>query len=116
MNQNMKKKKPTFKLNNEEKRIEAEMERGLWVQTNSNDLKRVHSEFVNAAKNRTKDARVNLRLNPEDVLILRAKAESEGVPYQTLIGSVLHKYATGQLIDERAVEIVVQKFKKKLTG
>lgn len=47
----------------------------------------------------TKDRRVNIRLSSSDVRDLQALALREGIPYQTLIASVLHKYVTGRLIE-----------------
>ena len=44
-----------------------------------------------------KDRRVNIRLSSGDLSDIQAKALEEGVPYQTLIASVLHKYVTGRL-------------------
>jgi len=45
-----------------------------------------------------KDKRVNIRLDSRTLTRLRAIALREGLPYQTLISSVLHKYATGQFV------------------
>ena len=45
----------------------------------------------------TKDRRVNIRLSSSDLQDIQAKAMEEGLPYQTFIASVLHKYVTGQL-------------------
>ena len=44
-----------------------------------------------------KDRRVNIRLSSGDLSDIQVKALEEGVPYQTLIASVLHKYVTGRL-------------------
>ena len=44
-----------------------------------------------------KDRRVNIRLSSGDLQDIQIKALEEGMPYQTLIASVLHKYVTGQL-------------------
>ena len=44
-----------------------------------------------------KDRRVNIRLSSSDLQDIQAKALAEGLPYQTLIASVLHKYVTGRL-------------------
>lgn len=44
-----------------------------------------------------KDRRVNIRLNSMDLHDIQARALQEGMPYQTLIASVLHKYVTGRL-------------------
>ena len=46
-----------------------------------------------------KDRRVNIRLSSSDLNDIQVKALEEGVPYQTLIASVLHKYVTGRLAE-----------------
>jgi|SRR5947209_6170421 len=53
-----------------------------------------------------KDRRVNIRLSSGDLSDIQVKALEEGVPYQTLIASVLHKYVTGRLAErpERAAK------------
>jgi len=45
-----------------------------------------------------KNARVNIRISNRDLLGLKRKAVEEGLPYQTLIASVLHKFVSGRLI------------------
>ena len=47
-----------------------------------------------------KDKRVNIRLSSIDLQDIQAKALEEGMPYQTLIASVLHKYVTGKLAEK----------------
>jgi predicted DNA binding CopG/RHH family protein len=47
----------------------------------------------------TKDRRVNIRLSSGDLQDIQARALEEGIPYQTLIASVLHKYVTGRLTE-----------------
>ena len=46
-----------------------------------------------------KDRRVNIRLSSGDLSDIQVKALEEGVPYQTLIASVLHKYVSGRLAE-----------------
>jgi predicted DNA binding CopG/RHH family protein len=46
-----------------------------------------------------KDQRINIRLSSADLQALRVKALQEGIPYQTLISSVLHKYVSDSLLD-----------------
>ena len=46
-----------------------------------------------------KDCRVNIRLSSGDLSDIQVKALEEGIPYQTLIASVLHKYVTGKLTE-----------------
>lgn len=45
-----------------------------------------------------KDKQINIRINSCDLLRLKEAAADEGLPYQTLIASILHKYAVGQAI------------------
>lgn len=47
-----------------------------------------------------KDRRVNIRLSSPVLLEIQARAAEEGLPYQTLIASVLHKYVTGRLVEQ----------------
>lgn len=48
------------------------------------------------------DRRVNIRLSAGDLKDLQVRALEEGVPYQTLIASILHKYVTGRLREQEA--------------
>ena len=54
-----------------------------------------------------KNRRVNIRLSAADLLNLQARAYEEGVPYQTLIASVLHKYVSGRLHEKRSHMAIV---------
>ena len=54
---------------------------------------------------------VNLRLNSLDLELLKRKAEQEGIPYQTLISSILHKFVTDQLVDQKNIVKSVQLLK-----
>jgi predicted DNA binding CopG/RHH family protein len=47
-----------------------------------------------------KDRRVNVRLSSPDLMDIQARAAEEGVPYQTLIASVLHKFVTGRFAEK----------------
>lgn len=47
-----------------------------------------------------KDKRVNIRLSSLDLRDIQARALAEGMPYQTLIASVLHKFVTGKLAEQ----------------
>ena len=46
-----------------------------------------------------KDRRVNIRISSPDLMDIQAQALEDGVPYQTLIASVLHKYVSGRLFE-----------------
>ena len=47
---------------------------------------------------------ISLRMDPELMIKLREESVRVGIPYQTLIGSILHRYVTGQLVDAGAPE------------
>lgn len=59
-------------------------------------IARLHSY---AEASLAKDRRVNIRITTADLLSLQSIALEEGIPYQTLMSSILHKYVTGRLID-----------------
>ena len=48
-----------------------------------------------------KDIRVNIRISSKDLEALQIRALEEGIPYQTLMASVLHKYVSGRLLEKR---------------
>ena len=48
-----------------------------------------------------KDKRVNIRLSSPDLMDIQARAMEEGLPYQTFIASVLHKFVSGRLVEKR---------------
>lgn len=50
-----------------------------------------------ARKFLTKDKRINIRLNAHDLMHLKSKAAAEGIPYQTLLAGLIHKYISGEI-------------------
>ncbi len=48
-----------------------------------------------------KDKRVNIRISQKDLAAIQKKALEEGIPYQTLISSILHKYLSGRLSEKK---------------
>ena len=48
-----------------------------------------------------KNRKINIRISENDLSALQRRAAREGIPYQTLIGSVLHKYVSGYLKETR---------------
>jgi predicted DNA binding CopG/RHH family protein len=48
-----------------------------------------------------KDKRVNIRISEKDLVGLQKKAVEEGLPYQTLISSILHKFISGRLTEKK---------------
>ena len=84
------------KPNKEEKEILNAYENGKLksIRGKSAELKK-HQTYAEATFR--KDKRVNIRISSRDLNLLQRRALSEGIPYQTLIASVLHKYVDGQL-------------------
>ena len=89
------------KLDREERELLASVERGEW--RSAADHKSALRQYVRAARRALrKDKRVNIRLSQTDLDGLRVRAVEEGLPYQTLISSVLHKYVTGHLVTSKS--------------
>ena len=65
-----------------------------------------------------KDRRVNIRLSSPDLMDIQARALEDGVPYQTLIASILHKYVSGRLIETPSLLLSrsTEHAKKQRTG
>jgi len=88
------------KLSKEEKEILESFEKDEWVSVSTPASL---ARFKSAAKNTfKKDKRVNIRISEKDLELLQERALIEGLPYQTLMSSVLHKYVTGRLTDKNA--------------
>lgn len=79
-----------IKLTDEEKMIEAEVERGeyRWVTG-----KEVEEVLESLAAHRKKDRMLTIRVNSYDIEQIRQAAESRGVPYQSFISEILHRAA-----------------------
>ena len=88
-----------MKLTKEEKDILESVERGEWrrIPDFEKEAKR-YQEYARATLR--KDKRVNIRMTQRDIVRFQKKAIEEGLPYQTLISSVLHKYINGRLVEK----------------
>jgi predicted DNA binding CopG/RHH family protein len=82
-----------------EKELIKSIERGEWRP--SANQAHIKKEVELAARNTLlKDSRMNIRIARRDLHSLKAKALEQGMPYQTLVSSVLHKYVSGRLIEK----------------
>lgn len=90
------------KLSREEQQFLAAFERGALrsVITSEVALRR-YQEYARATL--SKQQRVNIRLSVQPLADIRSRAAKQGMPYQTLMASVLHKYTAGRLVEKRAV-------------
>ncbi len=90
------------KIKTEDKKYEEDIldsyEKGEW-QSVPNLKDEIERYVSSAAATLSKDKRINIRLSSRDLEDIQMRAAEEGMPYQTLIASVLHKYASGRLVD-----------------
>ena len=104
MEENMKNK---FELTEEEKQIENEMDQYKSV---TEEKKKTIEKIIDQTK---KNKAISLRINNYDLEKIKEKAEKEGVPYQTLITNILHKYISDQLYDKDQVFKTIRLLKKE---
>jgi len=83
-----------YKLKEEEKKIEDELDN--YKPVTGKKRERIEKIIANAKKNKA----ISLRMTNFDLEKIKEKAEEEGIPYQTLITNILHKYITNQLFDK----------------
>ncbi|HOF34483.1 MAG TPA: antitoxin [Spirochaetota bacterium] len=86
-------------IDKDEKELINSIENEEWVPVkNAAELKKI---FKKAARTTSiKDQRMNIRIAKRYIQSLKAKALEEGMPYQTLVSSILHKYITGKLTEK----------------
>jgi predicted DNA binding CopG/RHH family protein len=84
-------------LDREEQEILATFEAGEWQSVGEPERLLELQSYAKAAI--AKDRRITLRLSSADLAGIQIKAIEEGIPYQTLISSIIHKYVTGRLVD-----------------
>jgi|GEM_PF-3046296 len=111
-----KKIKADVSLDAEELALENEFAGGQWTEA-SEDFSR---EIVEAAQQslgrKNREARINVRMTRETLQLLQTQAQEEGIGYQTLIGSVLHKYAHGKFVNTDDVQKILPMLDRKKVG
>ncbi len=92
----------TTKIRYEEEELEIlqALEAGT-LKPVTDSAQRIQSHQAAATATFKKDQRLNIRISSRDLKNLQARAMEEGIPYQTLAASLLHKYISGQLVDSR---------------
>jgi len=89
------------RLDQEEKEFLESYEREEWQSvSNLQSESDKYREYARATFR--KDRRINIRISQKDLVAIQKKALEEGIPYQTLISSILHKYISGRLAEKRA--------------
>jgi predicted DNA binding CopG/RHH family protein len=88
-----------LKLQPDELELLASYEQEEWQSAkNVKEQKELYRVYARATFR--KDQRINIRISEKDLLDLQKRALREGIPYQTLISSVLHKYVSGVLAEK----------------
>ena len=88
-----------MKLTKEEQAILDSVEKGEWKRIPN--YKTETARYREAARaTLRKDKRVNIRMTERDLVHFQKAAMHEGLPYQTLISSILHKYINGRLVEK----------------
>jgi len=86
------------KMTKEEKKILKSFEEGEWVSVPGNSKRK--KELIQYARNTLKkDKRLNIRISERDLVELQRKAVREGLPYQTYVSSIIHKFISGTLVE-----------------
>jgi predicted DNA binding CopG/RHH family protein len=88
-----------YRLSKEEKDILESYEKGEWKPV-ENLKEEIRKHQAVAKSTLKKDRRINIRISSKDLDELQAMAAEDGIPYQTLISSVLHRYVTGRLTEK----------------
>ncbi len=80
-------------FDDEERKLDASLSSGEWKSVGDSEKNRILKKSQAAARSfMNKDSRINIRLSSYDLQQLKYRAMQEGIPYQTLISSILHKY------------------------
>jgi len=87
-------------LDEEEKDILESYERGEWktVKNPKDEIVRLREYARNTLQ---KDKRINIRMSSKDLDQVQVIAAQEGIPYQTLVSSIIHKYVAGYLVERK---------------
>lgn len=96
-----------FNLTEDEKKIEKEMDE---LKPVSKEKREQIEKIIERSR---KDKAISLRLSRYDLEKIKERAREEGVPYQTLISMVLHKYVTKRLIEKDEVTKIIQILKEE---
>ncbi len=79
-----------FELDKEELNLLEEYEKGEWIP--EKDQAKARKQLMEAAKNTlNKIKNINIRISERDLQRLKSKAAKQGIPYQTLVASLIHQ-------------------------
>ena len=87
-------KKPTY-LDKDEMELAKSLENEEWISDLTKKEKKQYQEYARYSLNKRK--RINIRMTERDLKKIRAKAIEEGIPYQSLISMLIHKFNEGKM-------------------
>ncbi|MBI5192834.1 MAG: antitoxin [Nitrospirae bacterium] len=82
-------------LDDEEKYLMKSLEKGEWISDFNKSIRQVYQEY--AKQSLSKQRRINIRVTERDLNKIKVKALQEGLPYQSLISMLIHKFNEGEL-------------------
>jgi predicted DNA binding CopG/RHH family protein len=86
----------SFKPDSDEQKLIDSIDRNEWKSVMNLD-EEIHKARKIARQTMAKDEKITIRISGRDLELLKTMAMDEGLPYQTMVTSVLHKYVTGKL-------------------
>ncbi len=91
-------KKLTY-FDKDEKELAKSIEKEEWISTLTKKEKKQYAEYARYSLSKRK--RINIRMSERDLKKIQAKAIEEGIPYQSLISMLIHKYNEGKILFNR---------------
>ena len=86
-------------LDKEEMALSESLEKDEWISDLTDGERKQYEEYARSSLSKRK--RINIRMTERDLKRIQAKAIEEGIPYQTLISMLIHKYNEGKLSIDR---------------
>ncbi len=86
-----------YELNNSENEILKDYDKGEFGSVVKDNDRKKYQKYVKNTVNKTKN--INIRLSERDIQKIKVKALKKGIPYQTLLTSLIHQYADEQMKD-----------------
>ena len=83
------------RLDKEEKELLKSLDSGQWISDFDSSIKRKYQEYAKYSVSKQK--RINIRMAERDLKKIQARALQEGLPYQSLISMLIHKFNEGEI-------------------
>jgi len=103
------------RLTKDERKIQGELRGELYQSIGAEE----QDQFIQLAKNHSrlagpgvKSQRINMRLRRDDLTLLKERAEQKGLPYQSLLASIIHRYLNGTLVEIDQLKAIVKALKE----